>query len=59
MAQDIGDLSAGHSQTPIPTTTEAVVLEDTPHAPLPTTTAHTTPHLMDDPITPHAMILKA
>ena len=30
MAPDIGDISAGHSPAPIPTTAEAAVLEDTP-----------------------------
>ena len=36
---DIGDISAGHSPAPIPTVTEAVVLEGTPYTPLQATTA--------------------
>ena len=39
MVPDIGDISAGHSPAPIPTMTEAAVLEGTPHAPLQATTA--------------------
>ena len=39
MAPDIGDISAGHSPAPIPTVTEAAVLEGTPHILLPATAA--------------------
>ena len=57
MVPDMGDISAGHSPTPIPTVTEAAVEEDTPHAPLQATTvAHATIQLMDASITPCDMI---
>ena len=57
MAPDIGDISAGHSPTPVPTLIEAAVLEDIHHAPLSATTAaHTTLLPMDSPITPHTLI---
>ena len=57
MALDIGDISAGHSPTPIPITTDAAVLEGTPCAPLPSTmAAHTTPQPVDAPITPYSVI---
>ena len=43
MVPDIGNISAGHSPTPIYTMTEAATLEGTPHTLLPATTAaHTT-----------------
>ena len=52
MAPDIGDISAGHNPTTIPTMTEAAVLEGTPHAPLPATAAACITHQpMDAPIT--------
>ena len=39
MVPDMGDISAGHSPTPIPAMTEAVVLEDTLHVTCQATTA--------------------
>ena len=56
MAPDIGDISAGHSPTHIPTMTEAAVLEGTPYALLAIAAAHAAPQLMNVPITPHAVI---
>ena len=56
MVPDIGDISAGHHPTTIPTTTEAAVLEGTPHIPLPTPAAsHAALWPMDAPSTTHAM----
>ena len=53
IVQDVGDISAGHSPTAIPTMTEVAVLEGTPHTPLPATTAaHTTLWPMDAAVTP-------
>ena len=56
MVSDIGDISAGHSPTFIPTVTEVAVIEGTPHALLATAAAHAAPQVMDAPITPHVMI---
>ena len=57
MVLDIGDFPAGHSPIPISTETEAAVLESTLCTPLQATTAaHVTPHWMDAPMTPHAML---
>ena len=57
MVPDTGDISAGHSPTPVPPATEAAVLEGTPNTPLPATTAAcATPQPMDASITPHTMI---
>ena len=54
---DKGDISAGHSPTHIPTTTEAATLEGTPHALLPATTAACAAlQLMDAPISPTTVI---
>ena len=39
MIPDMGGISAGHSPTPIPTMTEAAVLEGIPHTLLPATAA--------------------
>ena len=39
MVPDMRDISEGHSPATIPTATEIAVLEGTPHAPLPATTA--------------------
>ena len=56
MVPDIGDISAGHRPTTIPTMTEAAVLEGTPCAPLPdTAAAYSALQPMDAPITPCTM----
>ena len=58
MTPDVADISAGHSPAPIPTTTQAAVLEGTPCALLPATTAAcATLQPMDASITPYAMIV--
>ena len=55
LALDIGDISAGHSSTPILTAIEAAVLEDIPHALLPANTAACTAlQPMVAPVTPNA-----
>ena len=57
MVPDIGDISAGHSPTAIPTMTETAVFKGTPCVPLPATTAAcVTLQPMDISITPHTMI---
>ena len=54
-APDIGEISTG--LFPIPTATEAALLEGTPDTPILATTAvHTTHQLMDVPVSPYAMI---
>ena len=57
MVPDIGDISAGHNPTPVPTTTEAAALEGTLCNPLPATAAaYTALQPMDTPVTPHTVI---
>ena len=58
MDPDMEDISADHSLIPIPTITEAAVVEGTPHTLLPATAAAcTTFQPMDDPMTPHTLIV--
>ena len=56
MVPDIGDISLDNSPTAIPIVTEGAVLEGTPHALLPATTAaYNILQLMDTSITPCTM----
>ena len=56
MVPDMGDISAAHSHTAIPTVTGAAVSEGTHHHPHPATTAtHTTLWAMDVPIVTHTV----
>ena len=54
--RDMEDISAGHSPTAIPTTTEAAASEGKPHAPHPDTmAAHAALPQLEAPITTHAV----
>ena len=57
MVPDIGDITANHSHAPVYAMTEVIVLEGTPYALLPATTAAcTTIQPMDAPIPIHTIV---